>query len=250
VRGFRRLTWVEVKLFVRDPVAAFFSLAFPLLVLVVLAAIFAGSEPEPGEEDPWRGAEPIDYYVPAYIGIVIASIGLISLPVHLASYRERGVLRRFEASSIPAWAVFAAQSAVGLLVAVVGGLLLGAVGAIGYGLAAPEATLPTVVAFVLGTLAFLAVGFFLGAIVPTARAAQGIGLVLFFANMFLSGADGPRTLMPDWMQGAGEALPLTHVVTALQDPWLGFGWNFLELGILAAFLAVSFWLAARLFRWT
>ena len=55
--------------------------------------------------------------------------------------------------------------------------------------------------------------------------------------------------MPEWMQNAGEALPLTHVVTALQDPWLGFGWNWMELGIVAGMLAAAALLALRFFRW-
>jgi len=249
VRGFWKLAWVETKLFARDPLAAFFALGFPLLVLIVLAAIFAGSELEPGEEDPWRGAKPIDYYVPAYIGIVLASIGLISLPVHLAGYRERGVLKRFHASSLPASAVLGSHAAVGLAVAVLGTLLLVAVGVAAYDARAPAAALAALVAYLVGAAAFVAVGFLLGAVVPTARAAQGLGLVLFFANMFLSGADGPRAIMPEWMQNAGEALPLTHVVTALQDPWLGFGWNWLELGIVAGMLAAAALLALRFFRW-
>lgn len=249
MRGFRKLAWVETKLFARDPLAAFFALGFPLLVLIVLAAIFAGSEPEPGEEDPWRGAEPIDYYVPAYVGIVLAAIGLISLPVHLASYRERGVLKRLHASSVPASAVLGAQAIVGFAVAILGSVLLYAVGVAAYGARVPDAAVGALAAYVLGALTFIAVGFLLGALMPTARAAQGLGLILFFANMFLSGADGPRSLMPEWMQNAGEALPLTHVVTALQDPWLGFGWNWTELGIVAGMLAAAVALAVRLFRW-
>jgi len=249
VRGFRTLAWVEAKLFARDPLAAFFALGFPLLVLAVLAAIFTGEKPEPGEIDPWRGAEPIDYYVPAYIGIVIAAIGLISLPVHLADYRERGVLKRFHASSIPATAVLGSQVAVGLAVATLGSLLLLALGAAGYDATAPSAPLAATAAYLLGTAAFLAVGFLLAALLPTARAAQGLGLILFFANMFLSGADGPRRIMPQWMQDAGEALPLTHVVTALQDAWLGYGWNWLELAIVTGMLAASLALSVRLFRW-
>jgi ABC-2 type transport system permease protein len=249
VRGFRKLSWVEAKLFARDPLAAFFALGFPLLTLVVLAAIFAGSEPEPGEEDPWRGAEPIDYYVPAYVGIVLAAIGLISLPVHLASYRERGVLKRFHASSLPAWTVLGSQAIVGVTVATLGSLLLYAVGVAAYGARVPDAPAGAVVVYLVSALAFIAVGFLLGALMPTARAAQGLGLILFFANMFLSGADGPREIMPQWMKSAGEALPLTHSVTALQDAWLGFGWNWAEIGILCGMLIVALAVAVRLFRW-
>jgi ABC-2 type transport system permease protein len=174
---------------------------------------------------------------------------LISLPVHLAGYRERGVLRRFHASSVPAWAVFASQAWVGFIVAVLGSLLLVAVGVGMYDMAQPVSLTGVLFAFVLGTVAFLAVGFVLGALLPTARSALGLGLILFFLNMFLSGADGPRAVLPKAMRDAGEALPLTHVVIALQDPWLGFGWNALQLGILAGIVVVAALLSVRLFRW-
>ena len=90
-----KLLWVEVKLFVREPIAMVFAFAFPLVVLLVLAGVF-GSKPNAD----FGGVAGIDYYVPGYLAVVIASVGLIGLPVHLASLRERGVLRRLRASSV------------------------------------------------------------------------------------------------------------------------------------------------------
>jgi ABC-2 type transport system permease protein len=90
------LSWIELKLFLRVPITVVFTLALPPLVLYVLAEVF-GNTPAP-DEFVFRGFGAVDYYVPAYIGLVVASLGLIGLPVHLASYRERGVLRRFQAA--------------------------------------------------------------------------------------------------------------------------------------------------------
>jgi ABC-2 type transport system permease protein len=146
-------------------------------------------------------------------------------------------------------AVLGSQAIVGLAVATAGSLLLYAVGVAAYDARVPDSPAGAIVAYLLSAIAFLAVGFLLGALMPTARAAQGLGLILFFANMFLSGADGPREIMPQWMKSAGEALPLTHAVTALQDAWLGFGWNWTELGILFGMLAAALAVAVRLFRW-
>jgi hypothetical protein len=91
-----KLLWAEVKLFAREPIAVVFAFAFPLVVLLVLAGVF-GSKPDAD----FGGVAGIDYYVPGYLAVVIASVGLIGLPVHLASLRERGVLRRLRASSVP-----------------------------------------------------------------------------------------------------------------------------------------------------
>jgi ABC-2 type transport system permease protein len=107
MRTLAKMTWVEIKLFVREPVTVFFAFALPLLMLFVLGEVF-GNTPDP-EGEVFRGIGPMDYCVPAYVGLVLRSIGMLALPVHLAGYRERGVLRRFRASAVSVWAVIGAQ---------------------------------------------------------------------------------------------------------------------------------------------
>ena len=84
---------------------------------------------------------------------------------------------------------------------------------------------------------------------PQARAAQGIGLILFFVMMFLSGTAPPVEVMSDVMLGIGKALPLYHAALALQDAWNGLGVNWLEVGILGAVTVVALGLTVWLFRW-
>jgi ABC-2 type transport system permease protein len=117
-----KLTWVELKLFVREPITMVFTFALPLIFLFVMGGVF-GNTPDP-EGEVYRGVGPMNYYTPAYIGLVIASIAVVGLPVHLTAYRERGVLRRFRASPLPLWAIFGSQVIVSLVVAIVGGILL------------------------------------------------------------------------------------------------------------------------------
>ena len=126
MRTLAKLTWVEMKLFVREPITVVFTLALPVMILYVLTEVF-GTTPDTGENGGiavFRGVSPTDYYVPAYIGLVLSSIGVISMPVHLAGYREQGVIRRFRASSIAMWSVFGAQIAVNFVIAVLGAILL------------------------------------------------------------------------------------------------------------------------------
>jgi hypothetical protein len=87
-------TWIEVKLFLREPLTVVFTLALPLLFLFVLGGIF-GNTPDPAV---FRGAGPLDFYVPGYLALVWAAVGLLAFPVQIARYREDGVLRRFRAS--------------------------------------------------------------------------------------------------------------------------------------------------------
>ncbi len=102
MRALLRLAAIEMKLFVREPMVLIFVFAFPVLTVLILGGVFDDDDPA------FEGALPSDYYIAAYIGVVIAAIGLVMLPVHLASYRERGVLRRFDVSHYPRWALPAA----------------------------------------------------------------------------------------------------------------------------------------------
>ena len=130
-----KLTWTEIKLLVREPVTMIFTFAFPLLVLLVLGGIFRSDTVTGGN---YRNVLAMDYYVPGYIGLVIASIGMISLPVHLATYRERGVLRRLRASGLKELTYFGSQTVVAFLIAVVGGLLVYLLGAVVYDAGRPD----------------------------------------------------------------------------------------------------------------
>jgi ABC-2 type transport system permease protein len=233
-----KLFWIEVKLFIREPIAVVFAFAFPLVVLLVLAGVF--------REDTFRGVSGIDYYVPGYLAVVIASVGLIGLPVHLAALRERGVLRRLRASSVSMTSVFVAQTAVHFAIAVIGSIGLLAAAKLIYGFDSPSSIGGVAVAFTLSTLAFVAVGFLIGSLAPTARAAQAIGLVLFFPMWLLSGAGPPPSVMTDVMRQISDVMPLTHVVGAIQDPWLGVGSNTAEIIVLAVVLVVATALSAFL----
>lgn len=240
MRPLRTLSAIELRLFLREPMTVVFTLALPVVILYVLGGVF-GNEPSTTRsgESLWRGVGPMDYYVPAYIGMVLASIGLIGLPVHLASYRERGVLRRFRASGLPAAAVLASQLVKSAVIAVVGSALVVISARLSYDTAMPEQLGGAAVAFTLSLLAFVAIGLLLGALMPTARAAQGIGVLLWFVMLIVAGAGPPRERLTDGMRTLGDVTPLGRVVPALQDPWLGFGWNAVELAIITAIAVIA-----------
>lgn len=247
MRTLRKLAWVELKLFVREPVTMVFTFALPLIFLLVMGGVF-GNTPDP-QGLVYRGVGPLNFYVPAYIGLVMASIGLLGLPVHLAGYRERGVLRRLHASSLSAWTVFGSQLAVSFVIAALGGILLFVASLLAYDIAMPASLALFLPAFVLGVIAFTAFGVLLGALLPTTRAAQGLGLLLFFVMFLLGGAGPPREVTTSLMRRVGDVMPLTHVNILLQDPWLGFGWNPVESAIVVGIIVVCAVASWRLFRW-
>ncbi|GID31582.1 ABC transporter permease [Paractinoplanes brasiliensis] len=242
----RALTWIELKLFLREPVTVVFTLALPPLVLFVLSEVF-GDAPDP-QGAVFRGVGGSTYYLPAYIGLVVASLGVIGLPVHLAAYRERGVLRRFQAARVPVRALLASQLAVLAAGVVAGAALLIGLAAVTSDIRWAASWLGVVAATALGVIMFAAIGVLLGAVMPTARAAQGIGLLLWFTMMMVCGAGPPPEVLTPALTWIGELLPLRPLVIAVQDPWLGFGFNWAQAGVLAAVGVASAVLAVPALR--
>jgi ABC-2 type transport system permease protein len=241
---FAKMTWVEMKLFAREPLSLVFAFAFPLIVLVVLIASF----PNPEDALAFGGVDPSAYYLAGYIAVVISTIGLVTLPVRVASYRERGILRRFRASSVPLWSVATAQVAVGIVMAAAGAVVLTVAGTAIYDAGLPESTGPVLAMFVLGTLAFVALGLLIGSVTRTARGAQALGMILFFPMWLLSGAGPPPDILGEGMRKVMDVLPLTHVVRAIQDPWIGLTPRALDVAVLLGILIVAGSLSIRRLR--
>ncbi len=229
-----RLSTVELKLITREPFTLLFVFAFPIIVLLVMAGVFGT---EAAEE--WQGTTPANYYAASYIATVIVALSLVGVPVHLASYRERGILRRLTASSVSAHAVLLSQLVVGFLLALAGSVALILSASLIYDVEAPVSIGGVAVSFTLGALSLVTLGLLLGAVMPTARSAQAVGLGLFFPMWMLSGTGPPREVMTGTMQAISDVLPMTRLVNALQASWFGEGADFGELAILFVLLIVA-----------
>jgi ABC-2 type transport system permease protein len=239
------MSWLELKLFLREPITVLFTLALPLLILYVLGGVFT----DPVQPDEFRGVGGRNYYVPAYVGLVTASIGLIALPVHIAGYRERGVLRRFRASAVPSFTVFGAQIFVAVVAATFSALILVGAALLSWDVSAPHSWAGAAGGFLLSVLCFASIGFLLGALLPSPRAAQGVGVLLWFVMFMISGSGPPPEVLPDTLNAVAHATPLKHVIVLIQDPWLGFGWNNGELIVVLAILLAAGVASARWLRW-
>jgi ABC-2 type transport system permease protein len=251
MRLLARLSWVEAKLFLREPLALIFTFAFPFFMLIVLAGVF-GNDIDPTDAENlrvWRGVGPTDFYAPAYVALVIASVGLIALPVRMAGYRERGVLRRFRAAGLSLPVVIGSQVVVAAVLVIAGSIGIAAVARLLYGAMLPEAWPQSLMAYALGLACFCAIGVALGAVLPTARAAQGAGLILFFLMMMIGGAGPPREVLGSALRVMSDPLPFTHVVLTLQGPWLGKGWDWTSFWIVLAFIGGASVISFRYFRW-
>lgn len=244
MRALARSTVIELKLFVREPMTVIFTLALPLLFLFVLGGVF-GNTPDAGY---YRGVGPLDFYVPGYVALVWVAVGLLALPVHLARYREDGVLRRLRASSAPPWTVFGAQIVVAFALALIGALLVIGSAALVYDIRYPGSIAGFLGAWLLCGVVFCSIGLLLSS-VPSSRGAMGAGLGLFFVMMMLSGTGPPPEVLTGAMRVVSELLPLTYVVRVMQDPWLGQAWSFGDAAIVVAFAAAALVASWALFRW-
>jgi ABC-2 type transport system permease protein len=225
-----KLTGTELKLFMRDPIAWFFAIAFPPLLLVILGSIPAFREPS---ED-LGGLRVIDLYVPIMVGFVLAMLAISVVPTYLATYRENGILRRLSTTPVDPAGLLGAQVAMALLIALFAVTLVLGVG---------------IVAFVLAAASLLSVGVLVAAVAPSGRAASGIGTMLFFPMMFFAGLYVPRDAMPAVLRRIGDFTPLGAGVQALQDAAGGAWPQPLHLAVMAAFAVVAGLAAAKLFRW-
>lgn len=245
LRALRKLTAVELKLFLREPAAAFFTLGFPLIILFTFGSIY-GNDPDPQ----LGGRGSVDTSVPGYMGMIIGTTALIGLPIVLATYREFGILRRLRATPLQPGTILAAQVLVNLLGTIIGTTLLVVAARLVFDLTWPEASpLALAAAFLLSCLSFFALGFALAGLLPSARVAQAVGSAIFFPMLFLSGSALPRELMPDNVRRLSEFLPLTQVVILIQDLWYGKGWDLVALLTLSGLLVVSVAVSVRTFRW-
>lgn len=248
MRTLVRLSWVELKLFLREPMTVVFSLALPLIILFVLGGVFGNETPSPDDEVVYRGIGAMSYYVPAYVALVVASVCVISIPTHLAGNRERGVLKRFHASSVSAWAIAGAELAVAFVLSIVSAFVMLLAASVVYEFDRAQSVPKVLAVFLLVTVGFAAFGIFLGAVLPTARAAQAVGMLVWFVMLFLGGAGPPPEVLTDAMRTVSDFTPLWHAVQMMQDAWLGLDAGLSWL-IFAVIGIASAGLGLRFFRW-
>jgi ABC-2 type transport system permease protein len=238
--GVRRLVAAELRLVGGDPLTLTFVLAFPIVTMLIIGGSFSSTD-----RGGFSGVEPSQWYVASYLTVVVAATGLVMMPVHIASYRERGVLRRFAAAGFSRWSFAVSQLIVGLLTVAVAALVLLVVAAPVYGVPAVHDWGRTLAGVLTGSLAFVTLGVLLGTVLPSARSAQAVGLLLFFPSFLLGGGGPPPSVMSSTLSDVSSVLPLTLVTQAIRDPWLGLGNATGSLVVVTAIAVLGLAVSAR-----
>lgn len=249
MKSFLKMTWMEAKLFLREPANAFFTLLFPLVMLFIFGSIYSNqSAPSiPGAS----GQGTVETLIPALIAMVIGMTGLMAITMTMASYRENGVLRRLSTTPVSSLFVLVAQVVVVFSMTALGMLLLVIAGKLVYHVRIPGNLLDILGGFILGSLSFFSIGFILAGTMPTTRTAQIVAMLLLYPMLILSGAAWPRELMPATVQKISAFMPLTYVVNLLRGLWIGEPWgnHLLDVGVLLGMLLLGIIISARTFRW-
>jgi ABC-2 type transport system permease protein len=235
----------ESKLFAREPGALFWVLAFPALLLIGFGLI-----PKYREVSPDLGGNRIiDFYVPSVVLVALITASLQSMPAALTGYRERGILRRMRTTPARPSNLLVAQIVLNAAAAVVGAVLGVVIGRVVWDVALPQQPLAYVVTLLLTAVAGLAMGSVITAVSRTVKAAQAIGLAVFFPAMFTAGIYVPVQVLPDGLRQVIELTPFGASAQALNEAAAG-GWpSWTHLGVLAVWAVVCMVLAARWFRW-
>ena len=245
LRGFWKLTWVETKIFVREPMGFIGALVVPVVVFIVLGRVFGLAKP--------RAAPRLDLpFNPAIIAAVVIALGGVqSLVAIMAIYREGGILKRLRATPLSPVTILGAHVVVKLGFTVCSlGLLVLAGRRLFPGVMQVN-VLSFTMAVLLSTLGILSLGFVIASLVPTARFAQPIGAVVLYPMLVVSGLFFPLSQLPTALRAVAYLLPTTHAVALLQGVWDGSGWGahwINAAALLALFLAYCA-LSTRVFRW-
>jgi len=246
MRGLWKLITIEMKLFLREPAATFFTIVFAPMLLLLFGTIY-GNKPNPF----FGGRGMVDVSVPSYIALIIISVGFMGIPIATAANREAGVLRRFRMTPLrpAAYIVSNIASYYVMTAAGVGALVI--VGKAVYGMKFQGNIFSVWAGFTLGSLAFFALGYLIAGVASTARIAQAVGMIAAFPMMFLSGSAIPLEVLPQSVRNISKFLPLTHVVTLMRGLWAGESWakHITELAVLGGVLVIGIILSARFFRW-
>jgi ABC-2 type transport system permease protein len=241
--AFQKLLTTEAKLMVREPALVFWGVAFPLVLTVVFG--LAGDK----HDKSLGGLSLVDVYVPVMMVFSMAILAVSAIPATLATYREKGVLRRLSTTPMRPQALLGADFTVaaGLIVVAMGLVVI--VAKVAFGVRLPSEVLGWLATLVLSGAALLALGALVASIANTARLAAAVGTILFFPMMFFAGLWVPLQQMGPTLRTISHYTPLGAAVPAIQQTMQGSWPSAQHLIVLAVYALVFAVLAIRLFRW-
>ncbi len=246
MRGFWKLTWVELKIFVREPLGLLATVGVPVIVFLLLGRSLGRKMSVSRDLTSF-----VSSTLPVLAAILMAFAAATSLISIISIYREAGILKRLRATPLRPQTILAAHVFLKLALTAATFALLMLAGRRFYPVdLGPD--LPSFgAALLIATLSILSLGFVIASIVPTARFAQPAGSAVLYPLLAISGLFAPVEALPAFWQRVALLSPVTHATGLLQGIWVGepFSAHLLQIGVLVVNLAVCTAVSARVFRW-
>jgi ABC-2 type transport system permease protein len=245
LRGLWKLTWVEIKIFLREPLGAIGTLVVPVLVFLAVGRAIRNREPMQS------AGSFASVSLPILVALLIVISAVLSLVTIIAIYREGGILKRLRATPLRPQTILGAHIIVKLMFTAASMFLMILAGRryIPPGVHIPLFSFT--IAMLVSTLSILSIGFVIASIVPTARFAQPAGALILYPMITFSGLFVPLASMPPVFRALAHALPMTYAVNLLRGIWTSDPWSahMGDLAALAAFFLLFTALSAKIFRW-
>jgi ABC-2 type transport system permease protein len=246
MRGLLKLTWLEIRIFVREPLGFVGAIVIPLAMFLLL-----GRSVSPAADHSARTMRYLAQDLPLFVSIFISINAALSLIAVISIYREGGILKRLRATPLRPAVILGAHVLVKLVFTGISLLLVVLAGRRFYPVPLHAHLAGFALAVVVTTVAILCMGFVIASMVGTARFAQLIGSSIFYPMLVVSGMFVPLSAMPRPWALLGNVLPMSHAVALLRGAWVGASWLTLlpHLGALALTIAICLGLTMRVFRW-
>lgn len=247
LRGLWKLTWLEIKIFMREPLGAFGSILIPVLVFLVVGRIM-GSGRSPGS---LAESNFMQTGLPVLASVLIAVNAVLSLVTIISIYREGGILKRLRATPLRPQTILSAHVIVKLLLTAATLALLVLAGKRYYPVGVHAPLFSFAMALLISTWSILSIGFLIASIVPTARFAQPIGGFIMYPMLGICGLFAPIALLPPVLRAVAKVTPLTYAVSLMEGIWRGERWaaHVGDVAALVLVFAVCTALSAKVFRW-
>jgi ABC-2 type transport system permease protein len=247
LRGLWKLTWIEIKIFLREPLGAFGTIGFPVLIFLAWGRV-ASRHLAPSS---LAASSFIRVDIPVFASLLIAISAVLSLVTIISIYREGGILKRLRATPLRPQTILTAHVLVKLMLTAASLALMVLAGKRYYPVGVHVPLFSFTIALLISTWSILSIGFLIASIVPTARFAQPIGAMILYPMIAVSGLFFPVEFLPPVLHAVARVLPLTYAVSLLQGIWNGDTWSAHvgDVAALALVFVVCTAFSAKVFRW-
>ncbi|MDE3025654.1 MAG: ABC transporter permease [Acidobacteriota bacterium] len=235
--------------FLRNPQSRFFTVALPIIFLVIFVGVFGNHRVGPNL------VKASTYYVPGISALAVIAGSFVNLVISVTAQRQSGVLKRRRATPVPAWVLIAGRTLTAIVVALAVMTILLLIGRFAYGVKLPTHTIPgVVVTAIVGAISFCCLGYALTTAIKNEDAAQPTVQAVILPLYFISGVFIPNVNLPTWLRDVAQVFPVQHLADGLHhafDPathGAGIVWS--DIGVLVLWAAAGLAVALWRFTWT